>query len=290
MEEQQTQINFFMGNKKIIEFTNESKELIADYIKDHEVNSIIFDFENLLNNRATFDFFNEIGLLENIRTQVENRPNEIEKFYFLKNLNQLSIDNRYKKMNVDLSNFKIIAFFSCEWHSKIINLSSLVNLEYFSYLSGYKPKSTDLSELSTMKNLNYIKILGGNYKSLNGLQNLENLKTLGIANNKSLKIDHNISFKSVRKLHIENCGLIDVNFYKSFPNVEDLTISFKNGIDSLRPILAGLKKLKHLNITTTKINESDNRYWLEYTNLKTFIFFNKRHYQLKTKDFPNYPY
>ena len=285
-------IEFYAGNKNLLVYKKELHNDIVEYINTHKTKSILFCYDSLLKKDKSISYFNEIGLNFDIENQIFNMPNDIkvQDLYQFKNLNSLTLDVNMPKEDVDLSNFPLLTFFSCEWNNKIKGLDTLTHLRYFSYLSGYKPKSRDLSELSSLEGLEYLKLLGGNFTSLRGLNELNNLKTLRIYSNKNLLIDGEIALESVKELHIDGCKQVGVDFYKSFPNVEILHFDKNADVLSLKPVLDGLTHLKEISVYGANILEEDNSYWLNYKNIKEFNFRDRRYHKLKAKEFGNFFY
>ncbi|GGD08054.1 leucine-rich repeat domain-containing protein [Hyunsoonleella pacifica] len=285
-------IRFISEEHHVFSYTVEAHELIVEYLNKYPDAHFHLDDESI-NAEKQLQYFSEISNL-NISSlligfSVSNVPTDIESLYHHKSLKRLGLGDGLNKLTIDLSNFPELKYLSTNWFSKLKNIGALHKLEKLN-LFKYKPKNKDLIELSELVELRELKLASGNYESLDGLDKLKQLKELRLYQNSKLKINENVVLNSVENLDITNCKLVNADFYKSFPNVKILCFDNTTEIISLKPILDGLKKLEQINVYGANILEEDNSYWLDYKNIKSFNFRDRRHHKLKTKDFLNYPY
>jgi hypothetical protein len=281
-------IEFISEQHKNITYTKEANSLIKNFVIENSDAIVNFKL-NDLKTKDGLELFDFIGN----ETQADNQISDYETIDSLIEYNSLKglfINEHTKpKPKVNLSNFPNLRMFSCDWNPKILNIGTLHKLKQF-HLFLYKPKSKDLTELSTLKSLENLKLGSGNYESLKGLDKLKKLKTLRIYSNRFVKTDEDVILESVEELYIGSCKSYDHNFYKNFPNLKILDIDSSIPIKSLKPILDNLKKLEDLNVHACNIIEEDISYWKDYKNIKSLNFRNRKHFNLKTHDFENYPY
>ena len=262
-------------------------ELIT-YFEENPEATLIINFGQLMCNYEDFKDFSVIKQINPKKLLIHSFPDEdckVEALHSLENL--IELENR-NEFIYDFNNFPKLEILRYHWHKNCLNLSECKKLKELS-LWHYKPKNQNLIEFSKLNTLEELRIIQSNIKSINGIENLQNIKEMVFISNKALSFeDINIVFPNVEVLHIESCKEIMIEkVIQLFPNVKDLNFFSSNEIESLRIILDNLKKLEILNVYDLKINESDNRYWKDYKNIKVFNFQNRKHQILKRNDFDN---
>ena len=93
-----------------------------------------------------------------------------------------------------------------------------------------------------------------------------------------------VSLPNIEELEINTCRKVSLEFINVFPNLKKLTLVKFQDIHALLPILEGLPRLEELFVGETKILEADNTYYLNYPNIKSFFFDEKKYHKLKNKD------
>lgn len=191
-------------------------------------------------------------------------------------------------LKYDFSYNRKLKKLSITWTKDIKNIEKLTNLEIFKvhkYVS--KKDNPELSELTESKKLKELYLIQSKLNDISLVARLKKLKHLSLVYcpNIDFREGKTKSFPNIQSLYIEKCRAIDVSFVKLFPNLQTLTLQNQPPIETLKPILSKLKKLKTLSINGTKILEADNRYWKEFRNIKELSFYEMRHHMLKNADF-----
>ncbi len=186
--------------------------------------------------------------------------------------------------DLDFSYFKKLEVIEFYWSPRTRNFFGCTSLKD---ISTWKYKSADktLAEFSVFNKLEKLKVVQSNILNIDGIENLSHLRSLTLAYNTNLEIKYSgVVFENVEELEINTCRKVNLDFIKMFPNLKRLELFNFQPIPELRPILDGLPKLEDLFVGSTKIEESDNTYYLNYPNIKRFFFAEKRHHVLKNKD------
>lgn len=273
---------------KRVGFTPNAIPELITYFEENLDATLIINFGQLMCYYEDFKDFSVIKQINPKKLLIQSFPDEdcnVEALHSLEDL--IELENR-NEFIYDFNNFPKLEILRYHWHKNCLHLSESKKLKELS-LWHYKPKNYNLTEFSNLNSLEELRIIQSNIKSINGIENLQNIKEMVFIANKALTFDDvNSTFPNVEILYIESCkGIMIEKVIQLFPNVKDLNFFSSNEIDSLRIILDNLKKLEILNVYDLKINESDNRYWKDYKNLKVFNFQNRKHQILKRNDFDN---
>jgi hypothetical protein len=277
------------NNKCVLFNPNSIDEIKSYFLKFSDAILVISSRE--LNDYIPFDddFFNVLNEIEINKLFISGAWIENEKYclrytFLIKNLTYLN--NRSIILDYDFNAFPKLEILRVTWDKKYKNLSNAINLKELS-LWSYKPKSKNLSEFLSLNKLEELRIIQSNIESIRGLENFKNLKNVIFIANRNMTFDDvDTVFNSIEDLYIESCKKVNhKKLVELFPNIKRLTYHSNDELESLEPFLAGFKKLEFLNIFDTVIHESDNRYWKNYTNIKTLNFSNRKHFLLKRDDF-----
>ncbi len=221
--------------------------------------SFLKSFEGLTHLRILRDLTNASSLME------------------CKTLEYLQIESL--QATLDLSQFPKLREYRGDWSNKLKSVTKIESLEFL-LLSGYKPRSKDLTELSELKNLKSLELVQGNMTSLNGIEclsqliflgcyyqrNLSDISALAIGNQQLKQVDFESCKKiqdvgqvvsklpAIEHLSLDKCGELDnINFLKTIPSLRRVVImgmNILNGdlnpiIESENIICASLDNKKH---------------------------------------------
>lgn len=280
-------MTFTNKDEKMVLFEPNFINDIRNYFKENNDATLVISSSKLINENIDSVFFNsllDLNLNRLLITGSFNKNEGIDVFLKLYGLKEL--DNRSVDLEYDFSYFSNLEILRYSWNKNCQNISTLNKLEELS-LWAYKPKSQDLTEISNLELIEELRFVQSSIKSLKGIENYKNLKTVSFLANKSLSlVDFSTVFETVEDLYIEGCKKIDhKKVVQIFPNIKKLTYQSNDDLDSLKPFLEGFKNLEFLNVAGTKIKESDNKYWKNYSQIKTLNFLDKKHHILKRKDF-----
>lgn len=202
----------------------------------------------------------------------------------LKNLKQLEfLDLSFiSDLKYDFQENRLLRHLELNWSKHVDGLNELTELEVLS-LAKYKSLTGDLSPFSNWKKLKSLSLSDSDFNSINGLEEMNNLELLEFNRCKKINFE-GVSISTVKELSLEKCSSVDLSFIQAFPKLEKLSLFGQATIESIKPILDGLPRLKYLSILNTKILESDNRYWLDYKNRVQFEIQEQKHHLLKEKD------
>ncbi len=207
--------------------------------------------------------------------------NDISQIERLKNLRELQIST-YCKTPINFNNFPKLETLSLFWRKGVSGLENLKNLKRL-FLYKYNPACKDLSELSSLKNLEYLSLKIPSIQSVGGVEKLSGLKFLGIYGGTKLQnIDRLAELESLQTLEIDTCRKInDITVIGKLAGLQTLSISNCDDIESLKPIskLANLTELRF--IESTNIKDGDIKIVNGLPKLKTIMFQDRKHYNLK---------
>jgi hypothetical protein len=279
-------MKFYNQEKKRVCYLPEDHKEIVRYFNENEDATLVVSFDEFILTKKPIEFnkVSEIKIKKLMLSGSYHKINELGAFLKLKNL--IELYNRDINLEYDFKEFPNLERLIYSWQKKCTNLSECKKLTELS-LWHYKPKSQNLAEFQQLSSLNELRIIQSNIKSITGIENLQTIREMSFIGNGVLSFeDIDIIFPNVEILYIESCKEIRIErIIKLFPNLKSLNFFSGREIESLRIILDNLEKLEKLNVYNLKILESDNRYWKEYKNLKSFNFQDRKHHLLKRKDF-----
>lgn len=279
-------------NKKIVTLSTKNFQKVKDYINTHSdiivrARPTTYDKDGFILDILNLDILKDIDIRKFLYSDIGTITiSDFSGLYFLKNLEELDI-RMNRPIVLDFSKFKTLASASIYyWPGKTKNLflcKTLKNLSIWKYDSMYK----NLMEMSSLENLETLRVIQSSIKTIGSIEKLSKLKTIELSYNSKLKIDCNelnIVMPDIEELEINTCKNIGLDFLKIFPNLKRLTLVKFQPIPELKIILDGLPKLEKLFVGETKILESDNRYYLNYPQIKEFFFDEKKHHVIKNVD------
>ena len=257
---------------------NNSEAVVVITPRDYEQDGFTLDID-------TFDILKQFDLKRIIITSGMITIKDISGLYAQKNLTYLDI-SFFTYFDIDFSYFKKLEKISFYWTPGMKNFFSCSTLKDID-IHKYKAPKKDLAEFSAFPGLQNLWVVQSNIVSIRGIEKLNLLNTLFFSHNTNLEISFSqlgFTMPHVEDLEIDTCRKIDLDFIKIFPNLKRLKLTQFQDIKSLRPILDGLPKLEELFVGETKIEESDNAYYANYSNIKRFFFDAKKHHRLKNED------
>lgn len=277
------------NNKCVLFNPNSIGEIKSYFLKFEDAILVLSSMELSDYNPLNDDFFYSLRQIKINKLFITGAWIEDEKYclrYTLQIKNLIYLNNRSIILDYDFNDFPKLEILRVTWDKKYKNLSKAIGLKELS-LWSYKSINKSLIEFSELKKLEELRIIQSNIVSISGIENLKNLKSvIFIANRNMIFDDVNTVFDTVEDLFIESCKKVNhKKLVELFPNIKRLTYHSNDEIESLKPFLDGFKKLEFLNIFDTIIHESDNRYWKNYTNIKTLNFSDRKHLLLKREDF-----
>lgn len=184
------------------------------------------------------------------------------------------------KRSFDFNNFPKLEDLRIQWCNKFTLPSDSTNLKSL-YISGYKPASKDLSELSSYQNLEKIEINHGNIESIDGIENQYNIDQVMLYYLKSLTSVSSLSKTNVSHVHLDNCKKIkDIEELSKCKKLKVLRYHDAGEIETLK-FLKKFNNLEEFRFVNTTVKDGDMNI---LTNLQTVAFNNKRHYSHKSSE------
>lgn len=207
--------------------------------------------------------------------------NELKSLQFINNENP---DIR-AKAQLDVSELSTLEMYKGEYSF----VKNIEKAERMRMLELYKYDGIDLNDFGKLKNLITLQVVSSKLQSLNGCEMFDNMQCIYLHYNRNIsnisslgKIKH-----SLKALRIENCPKIeDFSVLNELENLELLELSGSNSL----PNLQFLKKMKHLKTFTFNMNVEDGD--LSLCKDLTYVYCekNRKHYNLKDKEFPKEQY
>lgn len=250
---------FLFFNNHIDKYSIYKQSLLIDgskitetirYINKNNVKSISIN-SSYFDNIKDLHFLNEIRDIECISILDDNYDLSILNLMY--NLKQLSFGQ--SKQEIDLSNFKDLKIFGCDFSNKIKNLDKCLSLEWV-WLRNYK--NENLIEFSNLINLKFLHIYNTKIKDIEGIGNLKELEDFEIEKALQLHSLQGITSNNSKivRFCIDNAkSLNDVNDLFRLNNLEELflikigeidNVDFINNMNNLMKFGLG-GKVKNIN-------------------------------------------
>lgn len=190
----------------------------------------------------------------------------------LKTLRSINIANNQQP--IDFSAFPELENVSVHWHPKMTlpeRSTTWKRLE----MTGYRPKSKDLSELPDLVNLERLQIVRAPLQSLAGLKRFRRIKWLGLFYLSKLERIADLDAPSLEVLEFDVCRKIcDHAHVATLPRVRVLRLNDCGQVPSLT-FLDRMHALEEFAFVDTNVLDGDMR---PCFRLKYAGFLNKKHY------------
>ena len=194
--------------------------------------------------------------------------------YSLPNLQWLSAIFRH---SIDFSKLPSIQVISTDWnpstHKALISSCSLAKL----WLRGYKPQSSDLSEIRALGKLVDLHLLLSPIKSVSGIESLSRLKKLGLSYCPRLRDITSLLLleNSLQELEIDHCKQIqNLDQIRALKNLRKAILADSGVLPSLK-FIEKMPRLEFLSFVGMNVLDGDMTPCLK---LKYAGFLPKRHY------------
>ena len=222
--------NKFKMIGKVLSVTSENLDECIDYINKNDINSLYIC--SLFYQDDDLDF---LGKCPNVREININSIliSNVDGLYSLKNLSHLILQDINCK--VDMSAFEQLESFSGTWNENYENLDRQNKLKKLN-LSGYKPKSKNLSKLGMFDELETLELVSSSIDSLTGIEHLQNLRSLGLFSCRKIRSIKELKFsENIKELRIEGCRNIeDYSSLEKAAKLKKLIIFECGSIDNIR--------------------------------------------------------
>lgn len=153
------------------------------------------------------------------------------------------------------------------------------------YISGYKPKSKNFTELSYYPKLEKIEINSGNLVSLNGIEKQKTINQVELYYLRSLVSVSALKSTGIEHLHIENCKKIaDIDTLSNCKQLNVLRYHDAGEIESIK-FINNFNALEEFRFINTTVKDGDMSLLL---NLKSVSFSNKKYYSHKVEEIQEY--
>lgn len=278
-------LHFANEEKKRVYYFPSDIEGLIEYFNHNPDATLIINFDKYLDYNNQKDFLKKVNLINYKKVLVNGVGSFDFNLEYLKtNKNLIELDDKYSEVAYDFLNFPNLEVLRYLYIEESSNYSRLTKLQELS-LWSYSKKSID--EFLGINNLKDLRFIQSKIQDIDGIGNFKKLEKVFLITNKDLKFDiNNQTNENVKELYIDNCKKIEINSIPQlFPNLQKLAIINNGEIKELKYILEKLKNLRELNLMKTKILESDNRYWKDYTNIESIQFLDYKHLVLKSDDF-----
>ena len=192
----------------------------------------------------------------------------------------------YCNSEIDFSAFPQLEKVVLEWRAKAKSIYDCTTLRSI-FINCWSGKS--LEPFSKLTKLEYLGLAGSRIKRI-GDVNFPNLDYLDLRLARGLEsLDGIERFKNLARLDVNTCRKISkLDPLAKLPRLNFLYFANNGEIESLSP----LRKMKSLEvfhfIESTNIKDGDLSILRELPNLKEVSFQNRRHYNLKRKELPQY--
>ena len=273
---------FFIGTdtRKVFVFDSDRIREGIEYIRQHDLRTI--EINSFLGyKKKDINFLSEIAdFLEGIIV-----PEDFADISILNSLHKLKTlgfsDN--KKDVIDLSNFPELSTLACDYSKRLVSLETCEELKSLT-LSGFNTKAKDLSALPKLSSLKELNLFLTNIESLDGIEKYKTLEKLSLFRASKLERIGKLQEinKSLMEIDIEACKRI--SDYPALGNLDKLK-KLMIGNSSEIPTLAfvrNMDSLEFFSFVETNVKDGD---LTPCIGLKYVGFGNKRHYNLKSKDF-----
>lgn len=138
--------------------------------------------------------------------------------------------------------------------NNIKNVEPISNMEGLTSLDLSNNEIVDISMLSNCSNLIVLDLSSNKISNIDVISKLINLKFLGLSSNEISNVDIIGNLNDLKYLLIDDNDISDILSLKKLPRLEELWIN-NTSISSIPDEL--LLKLKKVNISNTKVKESD---------------------------------
>ncbi|SMC78558.1 leucine-rich repeat domain-containing protein [Cellulophaga tyrosinoxydans] len=268
------------GSKTLLIESDRLNECINYVLEGHAKSIFINYFQGYL--LPEIDFLSKLSdVLEGLHLP-ESKFN-IEVVNSLHKLKYLGIaDNKIDNLN--LSNFPNMVSLACEYSPRLKNLESCKNLTNLT-ITGYKPRSKDLEELSVHTKLEELHLFKPDILNLKGIENCTQLKKIEIFSARNLTILNALTpLNNLNSLELFQCKNIqDFDQLGNLKNIKKIILSECGEIKNLK-FLKELKELEFFSFWDTTVLDGN----LNYCNGIKFVGFkDKREYTHKVNDFKN---
>lgn len=178
------------------------------------------------------------------------------------------------KRGLDLRNFKDLEDLILEWNKEFYLPEADSPLKRL-FLKGYKPKSSDLSELPPYRRLEILQFVQGSFASLSGIERFGKLEKAEFAYATKLEYVRDLIKTKVKAVIFELCKkLKDFKSLSECPCLVWLTLSECGEIDSLA-FLSAFRHLQIFRFDGTKLKDGDMSPLLK---MKSVSFTKRRDY------------
>lgn len=247
------------------------------YINDNKIKGIfICNIDYSLQN---VDFLRHCPTIESVHFLNDNVSN-YSGLYYLTNLKYLYADEPIGELNV--SHFKYLKELQVNDSKILVGINNCHNIKDL-YLTKYKPKTKNLSELSELASLEKLTLCLPNIVSLEGIKHLQKLTYLELYRATRLESIEELDWikNSLNELRFETCKKIqNPDVVSCLQNLKTLKFINCIEIDNIR-FINQMQNLKDFIFVDTNILDGDLSPCL---NLEYSGFFNKKHYSHTFKE------
>jgi len=220
------------------------------------------------------DFLWEVPGLTRLHL-LDSRIEDIAGVYHLSDLEDLTLDARSFKTEIDLTRFAKLHRLVLDWRERVINLSACRKLKSLGLWSYQFP---DCRELSGLTNLERLTLSESPVRSLAGLEGLPLLRTLRLL---TLRVLHDLSaVASIPRLdYLEARGCRQIKSLDPIaasPTITELNLEIGD-IPTLKPLI-NMKQLRRFVMLENKVEDGDMSVFLKMPQLEWIGFDNRRHY------------
>ncbi len=248
---------------------------IGEYIRKKKIKGLSLNHTEGWD-QGDLEFLRELPNLESIQVIGHDIKGYLP-LQHLRKLKEVMLDNYYTDNKIDFDWFPNVERVEIDWGKKIKNFSNAVHTKY---LSIYRFKSVDLSELSSFSELEELVLKVCPAKSIKGISNLKKIKILYLMRFTKLESLEGLEgLENVEDFVLDTCKkVINIDQISGLKNVKTMRLDNLGEIESLKP-LQGLDNLEELYFAeSTNIKDGDLSVLLTLPRLKKVLFVDRKHY------------